>query len=555
LAILSIYFVVVFLTGCQSLPETPLTSTTPAPDQTPTEQQSEAINQPTSTPEIPLPPYKIWVDSRLPTTILDITSHLNDFQNSSQSEAQVLLTSEPGWLIGHWLYLAVSPFTSLRESISSKDLQNAWRSGSGDDIDIYVSDETNRSLQLIWGESNQLSVFSTDKENIFPALLSQPDSIAIIPFEQLNPYYKVLSVDQQHPLDPDFQIVDYHLKIELYFSSSFSRDIFDSTGIDISNFNPHKLTSVALTGVTAMVRDTAAIMEENGITYPGLDVQGILTAANITHISNEVPFAEDCPAPDPNQASLFFCSKDVYIQLLDFVGADIIELSGDHFGDWGPSAMLHSLDLYHQHGWLTYGGGETLQAGLEPVFIEHNGNQLAFIGCNGKAHDRYATASETNPGASRCDFEWMLPKISTLVDQGYIVIATMQHEEVDSFQSIAIQQFDFRRIAEAGASIVSGSQAHHPQSFEFYGDSFIHYGLGNLFFDQWYLAQYFPSRHLNKDKSFIDLHYFYNGEYINTRLIPLLFVDNAHPRLMTVEEKVEFLEEVYRASRWNTEEE
>jgi poly-gamma-glutamate synthesis protein (capsule biosynthesis protein) len=292
-------------------------------------------------------------------------------------------------------------------------------------------------------------------------------------------------------------------------------------------------------------------MEDNGILYPSLDIGPLLSNVDITHISNEVPFAEDCPSPDSNLESLYFCSKDEYIQLLEAVGTDIVELSGDHFGDWGPEAMLHSLDLYHQRDWLTYGGGENLQAGLDPVFIEHNGNHFAFIGCNGKAHDKYATASETSPGASRCDFDWMMEEISKLSNLGFLVIATMQHEEVDSFYPIAIQKYDFRRLADSGATIVSGSQAHHPQAVEFTNSSFIHYGLGNLFFDQWYLARYNPSEHINKDKSFIDIHYFYEGSYINSRLIPLQFIDNARPRLMTPEEKIVFFDQVYDSSIWN----
>jgi Xaa-Pro aminopeptidase len=44
---------------------------------------------------------------------------------------------------------------------------------------------------------------------------------------------------------------------------------------------------------------------------------------------------------------------------------------------------------------------------------------------------------------------------------------------------------DFVNLAAAGAVFVQGSQAHQAQGFEFYGDSLIHYGLGNLFFDQY----------------------------------------------------------------------
>jgi poly-gamma-glutamate synthesis protein (capsule biosynthesis protein) len=235
---------------------------------------------------------------------------------------------------------------------------------------------------------------------------------------------------------------------------------------------------------------------------------------------------------------------------MEDVGTDIVELSGDHFGDWGPEAMLHTLDLYRQQGWLMYGGGENLQAGLDPVFITDHGNRFAFIGCNGKSFDRYATATDTNPGASRCDFEWMVPEIQQLTAEGYLVIATMQHEEVDSFYAVALQLHDFRLLADAGAVIVSGSQAHHPQAFEYTGSSFIHYGLGNMFFDQWYLATRVPEVHAYKDKSFIDLHYFYDGRYIGTRLIPLQFIDNARPRPMTEDEEVDFLDKVYEYSLW-----
>ena len=416
---------------------------------------------------------------------------------------------------------------------------------------IYLNPDTKHFFSSTWGGSDSSSVEVIETDRLLSTLWENPGSIAIIPFEDLEPRWKVLPIDENDPLSSDFSPDTYLLSIPLKISIKEGLNPSISYIQEFTNFDRLKLTSIALTGVTALVRDTAAIMEEKGILYPSLDIGALLSNVDITHISNEVPFAEDCPSPDPNQESLYFCSKDEYIQLLEAVGTDIVELSGDHFGDWGPDAMLHSLDLYYQRNWLTYGGGENLQAGLDPAFINHNGNQFAFIGCNGKAHDKYATASETNPGASRCDFEWMTKKIKNLTELGYLVIATMQHEEVDSFYSIAIQQYDFRRLADSGAVIVSGSQAHHPQAVEFYNSSFIHYGLGNLFFDQWHLAQYNPDEHINKDKSFIDIHYFYDGSYINSHLVPLQFIDNARPRLMTPEEKVYFLDLVFNSSVWN----
>lgn len=474
--------------------------------------------------------------------------------SASSDPALISVTAEHSDLPGEWLYLATAPFYSLVDNILLSDLQTCWSSGAPDSgaFDrIFVSSDTHDALTLMWGIPSPDCISELDENEISSSLWKEPNAVAILPFEAIGPSYKILQVNGMDPLAPDFSAEDYPLKLQFFYHAppDLAPDLI--TAVPLTNFNSSLLTSVALTGVTALVRDTAVIMDEEGITYPAIDVRDILTSADITHISNEVPFAVDCPPPQSSQDSLRFCSADSYMQLLIDVGTDIVELSGDHLGDWGPEAMLHTMDLYQENNLLTYGGGRNLQEGLDPVFIDHNGNRFAFIGCNGKSPDRYASATATNPGAARCDFDWMIPEIQQLSSAGYIVIATMQHEEVDSFGSIALQRYDFRRLAEAGAVIVSGSQAHHPQAFEYTGDSFIHYGLGNLFFDQWYLAKHNPEVHANEDKSFIDLHYFYDGKYIGTRLIPLQFIDNARPRPMTTEESSAFLGNIYQYSLWD----
>jgi len=541
--------------ACNQNPGKPDSPTPSIPYTSATDETSHTGRSATPTPVSSTIPSTIWVDPHYPSTIHSILNSLSNFEVVLDQEDSILTTSAvSGIPAGSWTYLLVAPFPSLQENLSVTDLLSIWQNGnpaSMPNLQITLSEDTKNALTLLLGDPNLDRLRIVEADTIHPSLLPDPDSLAIIPFDLINPHWKILSIDNQNPLDPNFDRDEYLLTLPI-FISSLLEPLGSITLLNpIENFNPDKLTTVALTGVTALVRDTASIMEEKGLLYPAEDIHSLLESADITHISNEVPFAEDCPSPDSNQGPLYFCSKDEYIKLLEYVGTDIVELSGDHFGDWGPEAMLHSIALYHNRNWLTYGGGETLSEGLQPVYLEHNGNRFAFIGCNGKAHDKYATASETNPGASRCDFDWMLSEIASLSDQGFLVIATMQHEEIDSFAPVAIQNYDFRNLASAGAVIVSGSQSHHPQAVEFSGSSFIHYGLGNLFFDQWYLAHYYPEVFINKDKSFIDLHHFYAGSYINTQLITLQFVDNAKPRFMTPDEREIFLSEVFQASIWD----
>jgi poly-gamma-glutamate synthesis protein (capsule biosynthesis protein) len=237
-----------------------------------------------------------------------------------------------------------------------------------------------------------------------------------------------------------------------------------------------------------------------------------------------------------------FCSDPRYIALLETISTDIVELTGDHFQDWGRQAMLTTLQMYQERGWLYFGGGEDIEKARQALTLEHNGNRLAFIGCNAKGGG-YAQAGPDQPGAASCDLDWMEREITRLRDEGYLPIVTFQHFEYYTYQAQPDQKRDFRRMAQAGAAIVSGSQAHQPQSLEFNTQSLIHYGLGNLFFDQYDVS-------LATRQAFIDQHIFYDGQHISTELITLVFVDYARPRLMNSEEHYEMLSTVFAASGW-----
>ena len=464
--LLAILFVL--LTGCfqQSITYTPepLAQETAKPTAKPT-------LVPTFTPQLLTPPYDVWVDTVLPESARALISQQPEFNlSTSQDQALMAISTEIFEKeIGSWTYLLVAPLYSSLENISFSTLYSAWTSESMEIPDfniLLMSEETKLFLTNFWGVPLLEDLIIVEPDQLLEEIWYDASALAIIPFERLEPSFKVISIDTQNPLTSSADNDNYPLTFQLYLSVPDKELVQSFQVVPITNFDPSKLTSIAMTGVTAMVRDTAAIMEEKGIRYPGDDIREVLVSADITHINNEVPFATDCPPPDSNQDSLSFCSSDLYIELLESIGTDIVELSGDHFSDYGPEAMFHTLDIYNQYGLIVYGGGKTLQDGLEPVFIEHNGNRIAFIGCNAKSDERYGTASLTEPGASKCDFDWMIPEIRRLSDDGYLVISTMQHEEVDSFFPIALQLYDFRRLSEAGASIVSGSQAHHPQGIE-----------------------------------------------------------------------------------------
>jgi poly-gamma-glutamate synthesis protein (capsule biosynthesis protein) len=301
------------------------------------------------------------------------------------------------------------------------------------------------------------------------------------------------------------------------------------------------MTRLVMTGVTALTRATAWRMAGKGITYPARDIGDWLRSGDLTHVSNEVAFAEDCPPANPGSDTLRFCSALENIGLLEDIGTDLVELTGNHILDWGPAAFLNTLGMYRERGWTYFAGGQDLQEALRPARLEHNGNRLAFIGCNAPGPG-YAQAKDTAPGAAPCYDERVLQIVADLRAEGYLPIFTYQWGEADRSSPLPLQEEAFRAAIDAGAAIVSGSQAHQPQGFEFYNGGFIHYGPGNLFFDQ-------MDRIQNREM-FVDRHVFYDGRHISTELLTGLIEDYARPRPMTADERLDFLGRMFAASGW-----
>ncbi len=516
----------------------------PAPTQFPT---TQAVLPPAPLPGVtPVSQgslVSVWIDPALPPGF-NAGLALPAGYIPAGSAQGAALRLEPGNAapVSRWVYALVAPFPTLVNGVSLQDVQSAWAGTATDKPPLLVDESTLALFSVVWGAPAPGAVEVLPAADLLGGAWERGRAWALIPFEALDPRWKVLEIDGLSPLRKDFDPTAYPLTLPISLIGQVDGSPAPETWITATNRDPSRLTIVAMTGVTALVRATAFTMEQRGVTYPGKDVRDWLRDADIAHISNEVPFARDCPYPNPVQPDMRFCSDTRYIELLEDVGADVIELTGDHFQDWGSQAMLLTLDLYRQRGWGYYGGGADLQEARQPLLVEHNGNKLAFIGCNGKGGS-FAQAGPNRPGAVDCAGDWMPDEITRLKQQGYLPIATFQHFEYYTYQAQPNQERDFREVARAGAVIVSGSQAHQPQALEFVGDTLVHYGLGNLFFDQYDVSE--ACR-----QAFIDRHVFYNGRYISTELLPILFVDYARPRPMSPAEAEDVLRKVFNASGW-----
>jgi poly-gamma-glutamate synthesis protein (capsule biosynthesis protein) len=466
----------------------------------------------------------------------------NDFLwlDPASGTADITLLVGEGIPLAKWIYVVAAPFATIADGISLEDVQSRWAEDSTSAGPLIVSENTAATFELRWGAPND-SVLQVSSEGLSETLWAQRPSITIMPFDKLIPDLKALQLDGTSPLSSDFSIEDHPLLVTVGVSGDEDKisNFLSAWTMPATNRDPAGLTRVAMTGVTALVRATASQMETDGILTPAEDVGPVLKAADITHVSNEVSFAEDCPEPSPVGGTTF-CSQDDYFALLQEIGTDVVELTGNHVNDWGPDSMRHSLELYEAANMVYFGGGRDQEDAEQPALFEHNGNKIAFVGCN-PVGPNYAWAGSSTPGSRACGPQFQ-EQIQTLVEQGYLVIATQQYYEFYHYSPTGQQEEDFHALVDAGASAVSGSQGHHAQGFDFYNGSFVHYGLGNLFFDQMDM--------LGTRQTFVDSYTIYDGRLLNVELWTGLIEDFFKPRLTTAEEREQALDAVFKASGW-----
>jgi hypothetical protein len=537
----------------ESLPRPPTPPVTPAwalPDLPSTITSTSSVQVVPSTLDSAALRWRVGATTAVPAELQQqaqalTAAHAHRFQWVAQEEADVWLDLGGAQPLARWLYVVAAPFNTIQDSVTLAEVQAAWQTQTPP---LLVEAETAVWLAKRWGNGLETTTSAGLVPAVAPNLVETVWQAApawtILPFHHLQPRLKVLMLDEANPLSPDFAAGSYPLWASYGLSGEAEAvAAFQSVWTQpASNYRPDEITRIAMTGVTALVRATAYQMEINGIDYPGSGVAPILQAADIAHISNEVSFSPDCPYPNPVGGTTF-CSRPQYFDLLTGLGIDVVELTGNHLNDYGADKLLYTLELYEEAGMATFGGGRDMAHAAEPALFTHNGNHIAFVGCN-PVGPAYAWATETRAGARPCD-ENFEAQIGQLAAEGYLVMATLQYHEFYHYAATPQQKADFLALVEAGATAVSGSQAHHAQGFALphaYPDRFIHYGPGNLFFDQMHM--------LGTRQAFVATYVVLNGRLLSVELWTGLIENYARPRPMTADERAAALRAVFQASDW-----
>lgn len=454
------------------------------------------------------------------------------------------LPEAEGLILARRSYALAAPFATVRDELTWDAFLSWWRGEA--DRKVWLAAADAAMLSDVFGPPGQATVTAAPPT---AEQLASSKSWTLLPFDSLDPTYKVLRVAGFNVLSNQLDTAHYPLTLALSLQGPNSATLqpwLQPILQPADNRDPARLTQLIMTGVTAMSRGTAAKMEEKGVLYPALVISDTLSAADITHVSNEVPFLKDCQVNN-TYMNLVLCSDTRYWAALEAIGTDIVGLSGNHVNDFGRKGARESLQFYKDKHIPIYGSGLNEEEACAPLLWEDHGNRFAFLAALAWWPES-AWATEDQPGA--CNYyrnrDAIIESIRELSQEVDIVAVELQFQETYNPWPTRDQVAEFRDLRAAGADIVTGVQSHVPQALEPYGrgeadgPGIIVYGLGNLFFDQ---MQDWETR-----TGLIARHTIYDGRLLSTEILTTVLEDFAQPRWASSKERAGILRSIFEAA-------
>lgn len=205
--------------------------------------------------------------------------------------------------------------------------------------------------------------------------------------------------------------------------------------------------------------------------------------ADIMVMNNEFTYS-DGGEPLEGKAYTFRADpRDAY--LLNVFGADAVSLANNHAYDYGPDALVDTMEALEEVGIPYMGAGRNLDEAKKPVYFVANGKKIAIVSATQIERSTNFTkeATETTPGV-----------LKTLNPDKYIEV--IEKAEKNSDYVIAFvhwgtehethygldQKLLAVQFAEAGADAIVGGHTHCLQGMEYIDDVPIIFSLGNFWF-------------------------------------------------------------------------
>lgn len=258
-------------------------------------------------------------------------------------------------------------------------------------------------------------------------------------------------------------------------------------GVDPVRSHPDAV-SVTITGDIMLVRgvpDAAAALTP---------MSGLLKRADITVGNLEMTLSQNGEPTIQDPVTDSFGGSPAFLRPLERAGFNALSLANNHTGDYGPVALVETVQAMAESDIEGFGAGSDLAAASRPAVLEAGGTSFAFVGFNAIGETPQALPGE--PGALSVR---MPPRTGTVINQGDLdhMAAAVRRAQQQADAVIVLphwgeqythtpwpqQRTVSERLVEAGADLVVGGHPHWVQGMDDVDGVPVIHSLGNFVFD------------------------------------------------------------------------
>ena len=164
-------------------------------------------------------------------------------------------------------------------------------------------------------------------------------------------------------------------------------------------------------------------------------------------------------------------------------GVSVANLANNHANDYGPDALLDTVDLLEAAGVVTIGAGRNADEAYQYRLLStENGVRVAFVGASMIVPSSFAAGAAT-PGIASAHSPARARVLDTVraaaAEADVVIVAVHWGIERDTCPSND-QRLVARQLLDAGADAIIGQHPHVLQPVELIGSKLVAYSLGNF---------------------------------------------------------------------------
>ena len=384
---------------------------------------------------------------------------------------------------------------------------------------------------------------TSDREGVSSAeaeaLASGADpGLSAVDWEALPQGYRALRIDGHAPDDPRYPL---RQAWSLQAASGFQAAA-EALAVALQPLlEPSPTVRLVAVGDVMLDRRLGGAIQRGDLESPFASVANLLQEADITFANLEAPIGD---LGLPAVKSYTFLAPPSAAMSLAWAGFDVVSLANNHALDYGPEALLQTIELLGAQGIAAVGAGLDKAAAHTPILLSSHGIRLAFLAyvdvpveSGGFDTRTWAAVGET-PGLAWAEPGLIQRDVVEARELSDVVVVSLHSGFEGREQPSPTQVIAARAAIDAGASLVLGHHAHRLQGIEVYRHGLIAYGLGNFAFD------------MDALPSSMALNVWLDSDGVRqVEIVPVVIAPDGRPRMASAQEASVIWREVERITK------